>query len=201
MGVDVAHFANANRPRRPSDAWHVLFLGRLVPIKGVDILLAAIADAQRLRNTRIVLTIAGAGPSGPALKQFAAERLRDSRVQVVFTGEVRGSDRDALFTDADVLVLPSVPRANGRSEGTPVTALEAMAARVPVIASRTGGLADIPDDAISLVPPGDPSALAQALRVLEMDPIRRQRQIRAAIGYVETLDWNRVGPRLMRRVR
>ncbi len=158
-------------------------------------LLAALAHLPANEHQSLHVTIAGNGPSRSRLESLATS-LRNRSQTITFTGEVRGSDRDALFRSADILVLPSVPRPDGRSEGTPVTALESMAARVPVIASRVGGLVDVPSHAITLVPPNDPVALGQAIATFRANPARTQEQVLAASEYVKALDWSHVGPRL-----
>jgi glycosyltransferase involved in cell wall biosynthesis len=86
---------------------------------------------------------------------------------VVFAGFRR--DVGACLAAADVVALPSL------HEGLGVAALEAMAAARPVVASRVGGLAEVVVDGESgvLAPPGDPAALADALRGLAGDPARR----------------------------
>jgi glycosyltransferase involved in cell wall biosynthesis len=66
---------------------------------------------------------------------------------------------------ADLYVQPSRPLHSGRTEGLPVATLEALAAGLPVLASATGGLAELPygPPRLRLVPPGDPAALAACL--------------------------------------
>lgn len=195
MGVDVA--------RRQSPAVHtaqrapggrtVLFLGRLVPIKGVPVLLDAVARLPPACGL-VRVVVAGDGPLRAELAA-RAQALAD-RCAVELMGEVRGAARDRLLAAADVLVLPSLPVAGGRSEGAPVTALEAMAAGVPVIASRTGGLAELPSETVTLVPPGDVEALAQALARCLTDDALRDRRIEAAARWVARHDWTEVGTRL-----
>jgi glycosyltransferase involved in cell wall biosynthesis len=81
------------------------------------------------------------------------------------------ADRSAIYRDADVAVLSSV------SEGHPYALLEAMAAGVPVVATRVGGVPELVGEAGSLVPPRDPDALAAALLALLRDP-----ELRAELG-------------------
>jgi glycosyltransferase involved in cell wall biosynthesis len=64
---------------------------------------------------------------------------------------------------ADVYAQPSVSLANGRAEGMPVAVREALAVGVPVIASAVGGLPELRDAGLTLVPPGEPNALARAI--------------------------------------
>ena len=137
MGIDVAHFAGLGRvPTRPPA---VAFIGRSVPVKGVDVLVAAM----------------------PHVRQPA---------RLVIASEIMADQRDAILREASVIVIPSRVLPNGRSEGTPLVALEALAAGVPVVASAVGGLVDLP---VTLVPPEDPGALAAAIeRVLAAPPPR-----------------------------
>lgn len=189
MGIEVQRFRRAadaaGAPR--ATVRTVLFLGRLVPVKGVRT--AIEAAAQWRCGARLL--IAGAGPDAAPLRALAAS-LPDARVE--FVGEVHGEQRDRLLAGADALVLPSVRVEGQRTEGMPVAALEAMAARVPVIASRVGGLAELPSGAVSWVPPGDAASLARAVDDMAADADARTRQIRSAEAVAEGRDWAVVGP-------
>jgi glycosyltransferase involved in cell wall biosynthesis len=80
-----------------------------------------------------------------------------------------------------------VPTADGRREGIPVALMEAMAAGLPVVASRLSGIPELVTDGKSglLTPPGDVAALAAAIRRLHDDPALRERLGRAARATVE----------------
>ena len=195
MGVDVArlraaraaHAAAGGAAARDAAAGQpptVTFLGRLVPVKGLEVLLEA---ARRWRcGARLV--VAGDGPGAAALRRAG------EGVQVL--GPVHGAARDELLGRSDVVAVPSLVLAGGRSEGTPLVALEAMAAGAAVVASAVGGLAELPAGAVTRVPPGDPAALAAEIDALVLDPDRRAAQVAAADRFVSGLDWSVVGPRL-----
>jgi glycosyltransferase involved in cell wall biosynthesis len=191
MGVDAERFA-ALRNDRAVDADRsepvVLFLGRLVPVKGVDILLDA--AAQWRSNARLI--IAGDGPCADELR---ARSAGNDRIELV--GEVSTRERDRLLRRADLLVLPSVHVEAGRTEGMPMVVLEAMAARVPVVASRLGGMAELPPGAIETVPPADPDALAAAVDRLLGHPGVIQSQVQIAFRYARNQNWSVVGPILL----
>jgi glycosyltransferase involved in cell wall biosynthesis len=146
------------------DAPCVLTLAALVARKGIDVLLDACAQQQQ-HEAR--LWIAGEGPERDALTARAQALGLGARVR--FLG--RREDKADLLNACDVFVLPS------RLEGLGVAALEAMAARRPVVASRVGGLADVvaDDETGLLVPPNDPASLARALDRLLVDPGLRAR--------------------------
>jgi glycosyltransferase involved in cell wall biosynthesis len=134
----------------------VLSLGRLSPEKGHCVLLDA---AARLSSTPMRLVLVGDGPSRHAL---AAVASGDSRVRF----EGWRDDPWRCLGAADLFVLPSL------REGLPVALLEAMAVGVPVVATRVGGVPHALDGGScgTLVPPGDPSALATALLDALADP-------------------------------
>ena len=177
MGLPLARFTAL--VRAPSDPPTVLVAARLVPIKGVDI---AIAAMQHVRHPAR-LVIAGDGPE--------RTRLRAAPGAHSLLGEVTTDRRDALLQTAGVVVIPSRITASGRTEGTPMIALEALAAGVPVIASAVGGLRAVPH--IRLVPPEDPHQLAQAIdQVLDRPP--PPELLRAGVA---ALDWREVAARLL----
>lgn len=168
MGIDVAHFARLGRA--PTTPPTIAFIGRLVPVKGHDVLLSALDHVRASVRT----TIAGDGP----------DRGADARA--TFLGGIDTARRDLLLREASVVVIPSRVLPNGRSEGVPLVALEALAAGVPVVASAVGGLKDLP---VVHVPPDDPHALAAAIdRVLASPPPRVD---------MTAFDWSHVVKRLV----
>lgn len=131
----------------------LLFLGRLVPVKGVDRLLFA-AAAVRIP---LCIRIAGDGPDRPKLAALA----RRLGIDVIFEGWVSGARKEALLRACDAIVVPS--RAG---DGLPTVLFEARARGLPLIATRAGAIADYieEDERTWLVPPDDPVALAEVIR-------------------------------------
>lgn len=142
------------------DELAILSLGRLTPIKGVDRLIAALPPDM-------TLLVAGEGPERPRLEQQARELGKHVR----FFGAVAGRDKDRLFHAADAFVLPS-RELDARAEGAPVVIGEAQLAGLPIVASDTGGVADIHERL--LVAPDDPLGLHRALEVLRAPALRRE---------------------------
>lgn len=181
MGLDVAHFASLARV--PTTPPTLLVAARLVPIKGVDVAIAALAHVR----TPVQLVIAGDGPERARLERGAA---RAPRHRVSFRGAVDARARDRLLCEASAVLVPSRVLPNGRSEGMPMIALEALAAGVPVIASAVGGLRSLA--AATRVRHDDPLALAAAIdRVLASPP--RAHELAASVSH---LGWRDVALRL-----
>lgn len=137
----------------PADATRVFgWVGRLVPVKGADVFLRALA---KLPAGSGIGSIVGDGPDRPAMEALAGELGLAERVR--FHGEV--DDAAAFLSAFDAFVLSS------RSEGTPIVVLEAMRAALPVIATAVGGVPDLVDDPRTgwLVPAESPDALAAAM--------------------------------------
>ncbi len=158
-----------------------LCLGRLVPIKGLDDAVRAIA-----RQPDAELLVAGSGPELQRLESLAAA----TRARVRFTGHVEGERKRLLLRAADVFVLPSVEEA-GRREGLPTALLEAMAAGLPVVATRTGGIPESVrqgEDGL-LVPMRSPDALVAALTTLASDRARAEAFGASARRRAEAFTW------------
>lgn len=165
MGLDLARFAALGRA--PESPPQLVVCSRLVPIKGVDMALAALAHVP----PPVRLVIAGDGPERAALEQLAARLGVEDRV--TFTGAVDATRRDQLLRAAAAVIVPSRVLPNGRTEGTPMIALEALAAGVPVVASAVGGLASLAGAV--RVRADDPRALAAAVaRILALPPSRQE---------------------------
>jgi len=139
--------------------------GRLVPEKGVEVLLGALPELSGVR-----VCVFGSGPSEIALKQLADERKLQPRV--TFHGQV--ADVADAMASMDAVVIPST-----WEEPFPYAALEAMALGRPIIASRIGGLPEVVQEGVTgtLFNPGDSADLAGAIGRLMAD-----RQAAEAMG-------------------
>lgn len=139
----------------------LVFVGRLVPEKGLDVLLSAMNLALR-SGMDLHLSVVGSGPEEAALRA-QADPLRG---RVTWLGTVGRAAVGAQLVAAHCLVVPS------RREGLGLVALEALAHGRPVIASRVGGLVEAVEDGVDglLVTAGDERALADALRRLPLSP-------------------------------
>ncbi|MGH7194846.1 MAG: glycosyltransferase, partial [Candidatus Saccharimonadales bacterium] len=183
-GIDPAPFAVASSVQAlkqqlgiPVGDRIIGTVGRLAEIKCQDVLLRGFARVARVRDD-VRLLLVGDGPSRTALETLA-EQL-GVRPQVRFVGyQARPQDYLQLM---DLFALTS------RSEGMPLTVLEAWAARVPVVATRVGGLPRLIDHARTgwLIPPFDEAALASALLQLLADDAMRKRLIDAGQREVQT---------------
>ena len=110
--------------------------------------------------------IAGEGELGGALAGLVGELGLGERVQL--PGALTQSEVRALLNGSHVLVAPCVPAADGNVDGLPTVVLEAMACGTPVIATAVTGMPEVVRDGETgiLLPPGEPEALARALRDL-----------------------------------
>ena len=147
------------------------FVGRVVPIKRVDVLLRALALAKDAGPSRLRLLVVGDGEIRPRLQGLSRELGIADRVH--FLGYRR--DLTAIASAADIAVLTS------DNEGTPVSLIEAAAAGRPAVATRVGGVPEVvtPDTGL-VVPPDDPEAAAAALERLGSDGDLRARLGEAA---------------------
>lgn len=160
-------------PFRP-DARELVFVGRLVKEKGVDLAIRAFADVRHAYPS-LRMTIAGDGPERGNLQALAAQLGVAAAVR--FAGWVAPQDVGALFDAAFTVLIPSRWR-----EPFGLVALQAAAAGRPVVAARIGGLAETVVDGVtgSLVPPEDSGALAAAIRALLDAPATAARMGAAA---------------------
>ena len=169
FGVDADQFA---RPARPAPAarspLRIGYAGRLVPEKGVHLLLEALAGLQHPWEAVIV----GRGPA----KQFLQQRslALDIADRVAFRDLVPSSDMPAFFHEIDVLVLPSISRPNWTEQFGRVL-IEAMAAETVVVGSDSGEIPNVIGEAGLVFPEGDAAALRRCLEKLAGDEMLRSR--------------------------
>ncbi len=169
-GIEVAAYTNMMERREArgalglsNEALVVGLVGRLHDLKGVDLMIEAV-PLIKAQVPRLQLVLIGIGPEEKALRQLAEER--DASDVVRFAGY--RSDARRFMSALDVLALPS------RDEANPLSLLEAMACRKPVVAARVGGVPEVVVDGVTglLVPPENVPALAEAVVRLLKDPER-----------------------------
>lgn len=158
---------------------------RLAPIKGLDVLLHAIASIPG-----VTLWLAGEGAERQSLQATARNIVGD---RVHFLGLLDHRMVAARMKAADLFVLPS------RSEPFGIVLLEAMDAGLPIVATRVGGISElIAKENGLLVPPEDSCALATAIEELAGDPARRARMAEANRLKARQFRWDTVGNSYLR---
>jgi glycosyltransferase involved in cell wall biosynthesis len=188
-GVPAGHIAvvkPGNDPvspaaREPNDVPHLLSVGSIVPRKGFDILVSALAT---LPDVPWRLTIVGDPTRDPneaaKLLQLISLHRLTSRIETI--GTVPSSRLAVLYAKADLFVLAS------RFEGYGMAYAEALCHGLPVIGTTAGAIPDtVPPGAGLLVPPDDPTALAAALRGVIGDTEQRRSLAEAALAAARTL--------------
>lgn len=155
---------------RASGATNLLFVGRLDRVKGVMVLFDALV-ALLDRGVDVRLCLVGDGPQRAELERRCTRLDLGERVR--FAGYQNAEQVQQHLERCDVFVLPSF------AEGVPVSLMEAMARRRPVIATAVGGVTELvtPGESGLVVPPGNVEALAEAIAALAADP-----SLRAAMG-------------------
>lgn len=175
FGVDPDLFT-AKESLMSQDASLVIgYAGGLVPEKGIDTLLRAVALCQQPGSSgqatgRWRLRIAGTGPQQDALASLAADL--NLAAQVDFLGKLSSTDMPAFYRDIDILVLPSRSIPTWQEQFGRVL-VEAMASGVPVVGSDSGEIPHVIDDAGVVFPEGDTITLAAILTRLAADPAQR----------------------------
>lgn len=177
-----------DHPTNTRSSRTILFIGRLTEIKGLDVLLKAIAGLGDLH-----LIVAGDGDARSELERMAQQ----FSVNANFVGRVGAAEREHLLSVCDAVVIPSRMLADGRTEGTPVVCLEAMAAGRLVIASRVGGLSEVltGGDTGLLFEESDHRMLKEKLMLALGDDSLRHKISENARRAAAAYDWRRIGLR------
>jgi len=162
-GVDIRDFSDLEED-------FILYVGRLVQTKGLDVL------ARAMEGVPTRLLVCGKGPLSSALKGLE---------NVELLGHVPDDEKNRLLERCRFLVLPS------RIESFGLVILEAMAHGKPVVATRVGGVPEVVGDAGILVDPGDPVQLRDAMNTLLSDGGLRHRLAREAWKRAGIFSWER----------
>lgn len=164
----------------------ILFIGRLVPEKGVQVLLEAFFILLQ-QFSDLKLLVGGTGPYSEYLKTRAGEMGLGGKTE--FLGFLGEEQRNYHLKQADVAVFPSLYEPFG------IVALEAMAAQIPVIVSDTGGLSEVVTHGIDgyKAPPGRPDILAYYIREVLVNPgLARDLSRRAWKKVLTVYDWQNI---------
>jgi glycosyltransferase involved in cell wall biosynthesis len=167
----------------------LLTVGSLIPRKGIETIIRSLAIC--LPETRVNLTVVGAGPLKSHLERLVHDLGCTGHVQ--FVGAVPPGQLRPYFAQADVFILASF------SEGRPNVVLEAMAAALPVVASRIEGVTELIRNGKEglLFDAGDPRQLAEKIGRFSSDPAMRYRLGRSGRNYITRngLSWTNAGTR------
>lgn len=185
--VDTTLFHPPVQPARAPGPLRLLFVGTLIPLKGLDYLLRALAQMQR-RREEWQLDVIGDGPQRTAYELLAGEL--SVAQHVTFHGFKSKLEVAELMRRADLFVLASL------HETFSVVCVEALASGLPVVATRCGGPEDFVDETVGrLVPPGDSEALARTLSEM-LEDLPRFVPARLAQYAAERFSYERIGLQL-----
>jgi colanic acid/amylovoran biosynthesis glycosyltransferase len=179
-GVDLDRFQPVGAP----EPGLILFVGRLVEKKGVQVLLDAFA-AVKLAVPAARLRIVGDGPLAPSLTRQAKSLSLEGSVE--FAGALPTNEVARDMCRAWLLAVPSLTARDGDSEGLPNALVEAAACGLPAVATDHGGIPEAVEDGRSgfLVPEGQAEPLARRIIDLLQSPERRHAMAVAARALVE----------------
>jgi D-inositol-3-phosphate glycosyltransferase len=210
-GVDTSHFYPIDQDEAkeythvPLHHLNVLFVGRIEPLKGIDILIKALGLVNQQDNSLIhpkhfCVAIIGGDPDvsreDMTREMTRLQNLRESvgvGDMVTFLGKKSQDSLPYYYSATDVLVMPS------HYESFGLVALEAMACGTPVIASQVGGLAFLVKDGVTgfHVPGDDPEALSQRLLEILTDEKLRSKMGQQAAEYAKQYDWALIAEKLL----
>jgi len=200
-GVDLSRFRPMSQSQSREflgygEEKNILFVGRLEPLKGLDVLFRAVAALENLGN--VTLNVVGGDENSKEKSRLQSLASRMKLTQTVrFIGSVSQEDLPLHYNAADVCVLPS------HYESFGLAALEAAACGRPVVASEVGGLPSIVRNGSTgfLVEPKHSDSMAERLCELLGDDMLRSRMGSAARTHAETLGWDRSADALLDRYR
>jgi len=175
----------------------VLFVGRLEPLKGLDVLLGALAQLEERSHVRALIIGGDASSESEVARLKELARALGVEDQVVFLGSVEHERLPLFYSAADVCIMPSSYESFG------IAALESLSCGTPVIATRVGGLATLVRDGETgyLVSPRCPEPFAERLEMLLDNETLRGDLSAAARAHARAYDWSLICQQVVARYR
>jgi glycosyltransferase involved in cell wall biosynthesis len=163
-----------------------LFVGRLLEVKGVDVLIRSFSELCGSGETNWTLDIVGDGRERENL-QSLVDKLELGN-KVIFHGSLKPSQVKKMYQNSRALVLPSITTESGEQEGLGVVLLEAMSAGIPVIGTDCGGIPEIihHEETGLLVSQNDVSSLCAALKRLQEDSELRESLVAGGKKFIQS---------------
>ena len=196
-GVDLEMFRPMDQTRARqalglSEKRVILYVGRLEPLKGVDLLINTVPFLEDPGDTRLMVVGGQPGKDKELHRLKALASRLGIQEKVTFTGALKQAELPNYYNAADVFVLPS------HYESFGLVALEAMACGTPVVVSRVGGLKTFVRDGETgyLIPWRTPEPFAQRMDVLLANPALRKTMGKAARAKAQEMSWSVVADRM-----
>ncbi len=199
-GVDLERYAPTPKNADLVRKWNldgrdvIATVGGLVDRKGHDIVIRAMALLKD-SHPNLRYLVAGGWALNSSREEFLRALVRELGLEdrVVFTGFVNEADLADVYRLGDLFVMPGREmKEKGWVEGFGISYLEAAACGVPIVATRTGGVAEaVTEENGVFVPEEDPEAVAAAVRELMGDPARRRAMSGAGLAWAKANSWTR----------
>jgi len=179
FGVDTRFFQPENL-LKDKEIFQILSIGYLIERKGFEYLITAVEEVLKVHNN-VKLKIVGSGPLEVRIKKLIKELGLEETIEII--GNVSDEKLLEIYNLSDLFVLPSIVDSQGNTEGLGVVLLEAMACKLPVIASNIGGIPDIIHDGETglLVPEKD--SMEISLSIIKLIENEDLRELIALKGY------------------
>jgi len=160
-GVELPNLDNQNKKWKLNNSLHILYIGRLAPVKGIENLLRAV----KLINIPMNLYIYGSGNIDYENKLKKLTKELNLMDKVLFMGVVDGKEKEKAFLEADICIVPSY------SENFGMVVIEALSYSIPVIVSRSLSWQDIEKVGCGFSVENDPLNLAKAIEIAYQSPL------------------------------
>ena len=191
FGVDTSFFRPFN-VQKDTAIFQILSIGYLIERKGFEYLIRALKEVLKVHNN-VHLKIVGSGPLENKIKKLIKDLKLENNVQILSNL----SDQKLLetYNSSNLFVLPSITDSQGNTEGLGVVLLEAMACKLPVIASNIGGIPDIVNDGETglLVPEKDTIGMSQSIiKLIENEDLRENLTFKGYNMVKEYFSWEKI---------
>lgn len=192
MGINVSQFGRQYRVTdyfRQGNKKVILFVGRLVEIKGVSYLIEAMKEIDA------ILVIVGDGP----LRNELEKQAFGMQEKVLFLGAKAHEELKVIYASADIFVAPSITTSSGEQEGLGLTVLEAMASGLAVVASHSGGIVEIVHNNKNGLLCAEKSSieLAECIQKLIVDDIFRSTMVNNAAKTLLKFDYEAIAHKFL----